>query len=271
MGDKMPKLNSDRIQKLLANAGYGSRREIEGWIEKGRVKLNGVLASLGDRATPRDKILIDNKPVKFGNTADIQTRVIAYHKPVGEISTRKDSEGRKTVFEKLPSIKQQRWISIGRLDINTSGLLLFTNNGMLANKLMHPSSEIEREYAVRIMGKPTNEQLESLKSGIKLDDGTAAFKNIVAKGGEGLNRWFNVVINEGRYREVRRLWKEAGFTVSRLIRVRFGPVLLPRDKRIGSVWDISQRDFKLLHNLVGIDLEPTPRPVTNRRGSRVKK
>lgn len=267
----MPNLNSDRIQKLLANAGYGSRREIEGWIEKGRVKVNGAVARLGDRANLRDKILIDNKPVKFVNSAEIQTRVIAYHKPVGEISTRKDSEGRKTVFEKLPPIKQQRWVSIGRLDINTSGLLLFTNNGMLANKLMHPSSEIEREYAVRVMGNPTDEQLESLKTGIMLDDGTAAFKNIKAKGGEGVNRWFNVVINEGRYREVRRLWKEAGFTVSRLIRIRFGPVLLPRDKRTGTVWDISQRDFKQLHNLVGFDDEPTPQPGRNKRGGRVKK
>ncbi len=261
----MPQSKADRIQKVLANAGYGSRREIEQWIVDGRIKLNGKPAKLGDRASNRDRILIDNKPVRLGTSQDRKTRVIAYNKPVGEICSRKDSDGRRTVFESLPPINQQRWINIGRLDINTAGLLLFTNNGELANKLMHPSSEIEREYAVRVLGTPSSTQLDKLLRGIELEDGLASFKTIEEKGGEGANRWFNVVLTEGRNREVRRLWEAVGLTVSRLIRVRFANVGLARNKRPGASWEITSRELNQLLKLAGLETEKTSHPSVPKR------
>jgi 23S rRNA pseudouridine2605 synthase len=255
----MPAPESERIQKLLANAGYGSRREIENWIVSGRIKLNGKPAKLGDRASVRDRILLDGKPVRIGGDTEKKTRVIAYHKPAGEICSRKDDDGRRTVFESLPPIKNQRWINIGRLDINTTGLMLFTNNGELANKLMHPSSEIEREYAVRVLGNPTKQQLDQLLGGIELEDGPAAFKAIEERGGEGVNRWFHVVIMEGRNREVRRLWEAIGLTVNRLMRIRFANIVLPRNMRPGMVSDITPSELNLLYRLVGIKEEHEPR------------
>ncbi|NNE37367.1 MAG: pseudouridine synthase [Gammaproteobacteria bacterium] len=251
----MPASKAERIQKLLANAGHGSRREIEQWIVDGRITLNGKQAKLGDRASPRDRILIDNKPVRLGTDKDRQTRVIAYHKPVGEICSRKDKDGRRTVFDSLPPISQQRWINIGRLDINTSGLLLFTNNGELANNLMHPSTEIEREYAVRVLGTLSKQKLDALLNGIELEDGPAAFKAIEEKGGEGANRWFHVVLTEGRNREVRRLWEAIGLTVSRLLRVRFANIGLPRNKRPGTCWEVSPRELKQLLKVAGLQTE----------------
>jgi 23S rRNA pseudouridine2605 synthase len=234
--------DTDRIQKVLANAGYGSRREIEEWIRLNRIKVNGLPVSLGDRIGAHDRVSLDGKLLKFQQTVTAALRIIAYNKPAGQICTRKDSAGRPTVFDKLPKIQNARWVNIGRLDINTHGLILFTNNGTVANRLMHPSSEIEREYAVRVLGTATKEQLLVLQTGIELDDGVASFISIADKGGEGVNHWYHIVIKEGRNREVRRLWESQGLKVSRLIRVRYGPYKLPRFKSTGDCWELSKKE-----------------------------
>ncbi len=220
------------MQKLLAQAGFGSRREIEDWISGGRLVLNGRPAQLGNRATPRDKIELDGKPLVFEQASD-ETRVLMYHKPEGELVSRNDPKGRPTVFAHLPKIKGAKWMSIGRLDYNTSGLLLFTNSGELANGLMHPKFEVEREYAVRVFGGLTEEEVARLQSGIPLGDGPAAFGKVVPAGGEGANRWYKVTLKEGRNREVRRLMEALGKQVSRLMRLRYGSVVLPEDLRPG--------------------------------------
>lgn len=224
---------SEKIQKVLANAGVGSRRQVEAWIQEGRININGRKATIGDRMTYNDKVTIDGREIKLIKSKDQQTRVLLYHKPEGEICSRQDPEGRPTIFDNMPLIRNSRWICVGRLDFNTSGLLLITNNGELANQLMHPSSEIEREYAVRIRGEVSDAQLDKLASGIELEDGYACFNQITEAGGEKSNRWFHVVVKEGRNRLVRRLWESLGFTVSRLMRVRFGPVHLPPGLRRG--------------------------------------
>lgn len=221
----------ERLQKLLAAAGFGSRREIETWIVAGRVAVRGQTAKLGDRALPGETILLDGKPVTTG-TGKSQPRVILYHKPVGELVTRKDPEGRPTVFDKLPKISPGRWVAVGRLDFNTSGLLLFTDSGELANELMHPRTEIEREYEVRVQGGLSPEVMRRLLEGVELEDGLARFLRLEAIQGKkdaGTNRWYRAVLAEGRNREVRRMVEAAGGRVSRLARVRFGPVLLPLD------------------------------------------
>lgn len=219
------------MQKLLAAAGFGSRREIETWISAGRVTVRGQVAKLGDRAGPGDLILLDGKEIKVG-AGKGTPRVIAYHKPIGELVTRKDPEGRAIVFDKLPKLSPGRWVSIGRLDLNSSGLLLFTDSGELANQLMHPRQEIEREYEVRVQGGLGAEAVRRLLAGVELEDGPAKFKKIDALQGKkdaGTNRWYRVVLAEGRNREVRRMVEAAGGRVSRLMRVRFGPVVLPLD------------------------------------------
>ena len=217
----------ERLQKLLAAAGFGSRREIESWIEAGRVSVRGQIAKLGDRAAHAEEVLLDGKPVSI--PAPQRLRVLLYHKPVGELVTRSDPQGRPTVFSRLPA---GRWVAVGRLDINSSGLLLFTDSGELANRLMHPRYGIEREYAVRVQGRLGPEALEKLARGIELEDGVAAFTSLRESGEKaatGANRWYRVALREGRNREVRRLFEAAGARVSRLIRVRYGPVELPRD------------------------------------------
>jgi len=217
----------ERLQKLLAAAGLGSRREIEGWIEAGRVALGGRVAKLGDRALPSDTITVDGKAVM--RAAAGAPRVLLYHKPVGEMVTRHDPGGRPTVFARLPA---GRWVAVGRLDLNSSGLLLFTDSGELANRLMHPRYELEREYSARVQGNP---DLETLRRGVQLEDGIAAFTSIhPEKAATGTNRWFRVVLKEGRNREVRRLFEAVGARVSRLVRVRYGPVELPADLAPGS-------------------------------------
>ncbi|MCF6355502.1 MAG: pseudouridine synthase [Candidatus Polarisedimenticolaceae bacterium] len=216
----------ERLQKVLANAGFGSRREIETWIKAGRIKVNGQLASLGLRIHGSEQIKLDDKLLKPARLSAPERQVIIYNKPEGELVTRSDPEGRATVFSRLPRLKSGRWVAVGRLDINSAGLLLFTTDGELANRLMHPSQLIEREYAVRILGKVTEDMLKSMVNGIELEDGPARFEHIVESGGTGANRWFHVVIMEGRKREVRRLWEATGATVSRLIRVRFGPIVM---------------------------------------------
>ena len=223
----------ERIQKVLAQAGVASRREVEAWIKAGRISVNGREAVPGDRISAGDKVRLDGELLRLGQAKYQKTRLLAYHKPAGEVCTRKDEKGRETVFTALPPLKQGRWISIGRLDINTSGLLLFTNDGDLANRLMHPSGEFTREYATRVRGMVSKGTLKKLLEGVILDDGMAQFDSIHDGGGRGANHWYHVTLHEGRNREVRRLWESQGITVSRLIRVRFGPCTLPRDLRPG--------------------------------------
>ncbi len=217
----------ERVQKVLASQGLASRREIERWIEAGRVWINGQQARLGDRAKPGDQIKIDQREIHVKGHGDFKRRVIVYNKPLGELVTRHDPEGRPTVFAKLPPLSQGRWIAVGRLDINTSGLLLLTTDGELANQLMHPSRQLEREYSVRILGGIPAQALERLTQGVELEDGMARFDRIVDGGSSGgANQWFRVVLKEGRNREVRRLWEAVGAKVSRLVRIRYGNIEL---------------------------------------------
>ena len=220
---------SDRLQKLIANAGYGSRRWAERLIEQGRISINNQEAKLGDKAKISDKVTIDGRLIDLGRYAEEETKVLILNKQAGVICSNKDEEGRQSVFEFLPD--NTRWVMVGRLDLNTSGLLLFTNNGDLANKLMHPSSEIDREYAVRVLGKVEDEHIKKLTNGIELEDGFAKFHRVTLGGGEGANRWYHVVVREGRKREVRRLWEALDFKVSRLIRTRFSDIRLPEKLR----------------------------------------
>ena len=220
---------SERIQKLIANAGYGSRRWAERLIEQGRISINKKPAKLGDKANITDKVTIDGRLIDLGRFSEEETKVLILNKQAGVICSNKDEEGRKSLFQFLPD--NTRWVMVVRLDLNTSGLLLFTNNGELANKLMHPSSQIDREYAVRVLGKVEDEHIKMLTNGIDLDDGFAKFHRVTIGGGEGANRWYHVVLREGRKREVRRLWEALGFKVSRLIRTRFSDIRLPEKLR----------------------------------------
>ncbi len=241
-------IRGERLQKILARAGYGSRRELEEWIKRGSVKLNDKTAVLGDRYSPGDKLKVNGKLVPVSRLKKKETRVLMYHKPVGEVTTRSDPEGRKTVFDNLPKLAGGRWVAVGRLDINTSGLLLFTTDGVLANNLMHPSFEVEREYAVRILGDVTKETLKILKEGVLLEDGPAKFDMIIDKGGEGANHWYHVVLKEGKNREVRRLWEAQGVTVSRLMRVRYGSLSIPRSVRPGKCQDLTDKEIRQLYS-----------------------
>jgi 23S rRNA pseudouridine2605 synthase len=241
--------DTEKLQKVIARAGIASRREAERWIAAGRLKINGRVASVGDRVGERDRVELDSKRLRLETAETFKPRVLAYHKPQGEICSRSDPDGRRTVFDHLPHIKGQRWIAIGRLDFNTSGLLLFTNDGELANKLMHPSSQIDREYLVRVMGDVDNDMLKRLRDGVMLEDGIAKFTDIVeAERGEedSINKWFYVCLMEGRNREVRRLWESQEVTVSRLKRVRFGPVFLPAKIRRGEFQELEERDIRNL-------------------------
>lgn len=231
----------EKLQKVLARAGMGSRREMERAIEAGRVTVNGEVAGLGERVTDDDQIEFDGR--RLPGIEEKRLRVILYNKPIGEICSRHDPEGRPTVYDRLPRLKSGRWISVGRLDFNTSGLLLFTNSGELANKLMHPSSVIDREYLVRIQGHVDDEMKKRLTSGVLLDDGQARFTDIVESGGEGTNRWFYCVVMEGRNREVRRLWESQGVRVSRLKRVRYGSVFIPSQVRVGQWIEMEPKEI----------------------------
>lgn len=239
-------LGPQRVQKLLADAGVGSRREIERWMVEGRLTLDGKKVALGTRALPTAKFALDGKPIRIRDRSEVERRVIAYHKPLGELTTRHDPEGRATVFEQLPRLRGSRWISIGRLDFNTSGLLLFTNDGALANQLMHPKHEIEREYAVRVAGKVAPVSLERLQNGVMLEDGPAKFESFVDVGGEGVNHWYQVVIKEGRNREVRRMFEQVGVSVSRLMRVRYGPIKLDAWLKRGMVRELDAEEVAAL-------------------------
>jgi len=220
---------SERLQKLIANAGYGSRRWAERLIEQGRISINNKEATLGDKATIADKVTIDGRFIDLKRYSEEETKVLMLNKQAGVICSNKDEEGRKSVFDFLP--ENTRWVMVGRLDLNSAGLLLFTNNGELANKLMHPSSEIDREYAVRVLGRVSDEDIKQLISGIELEDGFAKFHKVTLGGGDGANRWYHVVVREGRKREVRRLWEALDFKVSRLIRTRFSDIRMPDSLR----------------------------------------
>ena len=252
----------EKLQKVLARIGVGSRRDVESWISQGRIKVNGKDATVGLRVDMHDAITIDGKVIKREEAAESVRRVIMYNKPDGEICTRDDPEGRPTVFDKLPRPKEGRWINIGRLDINTTGLLMFTTDGELANRLMHPSYEMDREYAVRVRGEVDDEMIERLKAGVVLEDGPARFTDIQqAPGGEGFNHWYHCVVMEGRNREVRRLWESQGLVVSRLKRVRFGPVFLNSDLPMGRWREMSQYEVDVLSAEVG--LTPVAMPQLN--------
>ncbi len=237
---------SEKLQKVLARGGFGSRRELETWIIEGRITVNGKVATLGDRVTEKDRLQLDNRPILMHRDTVIPTRVLMYHKPVGEICSRQDPEGRGSVYDHLPEIKNGRWISIGRLDVQTSGLLLFTNNGELANFLMHPKQQFEREYAVRVLGKADESVLTTLTQGVMLEDGMARFEHVVDGGGKGVNHWYYVVVTEGRNRVVRRLWESQGMAVNRLKRVRFGPIILGSMPRQGQTLELSEKDIQKL-------------------------
>ncbi len=255
-GSNLEDESSEKLQKVLARAGLGSRRTLETWIEEGRVTVNGRVAKVGDRVNENDELRVDGMNVDYPYPDDKNTRrVLLYNKPEGEVCTRTDPQGRPTVFDRLPRIQGQRWVAVGRLDINTSGLLLFTTDGDLANCLMHPSSQVEREYAVRVYGEVGADALTNLKSGVMLEGGLAAFSNITDAGGEGQNHWYHVTLSEGKNREVRRMWETQNVQVSRLIRVRFGHLHLPRDLRPGNWIELDPGEVDQLMGQVGVRLK----------------
>ena len=263
---------SEKLQKVLARAGHGSRREIEAKIAAGRVSIDGKLATLGDRIENDKslKIRIDGHLVSIAESATEVCRVLAYYKPEGELCTRSDPEGRPTVFDRLPRLRGSRWIAVGRLDVNTCGLLLFTTDGELANRLMHPSREVEREYAVRVFGQVDDDKIRQLSKGVQLEDGPAAFKTLRFAGGEGVNQWYNVTLTEGRNREVRRLWEAVGVQVSRLMRVRYGDINLPKGLPRGGWMEMDLAAVNYLRSLVGMDDETVTKLAVEKDRRRTK-
>ncbi|MEJ2693931.1 MAG: pseudouridine synthase [Candidatus Thiodiazotropha sp.] len=260
--------DGERLQKVLANAGMGSRREIEGWISAGKVEVNGSLAQLGQRVVPSDSIKVNGRKVSLRRLEPPKREVLLYNKPEGELVTRRDPEGRRTVFERLPKLDKGRWVPVGRLDINSSGLLLLTTDGELANRLMHPSLQVEREYAVRVMGQITEEQLEQLVNGVELEDGPARFEEIVVSGGEGINRWFHVVIMEGRQREVRRIWEAVGAKVNRLKRVRYGSVILDSSVKAGRWRYLDDNEIDELLKTLGLESDKRQKTPVGHKAKR---
>ena len=241
---------------MLARGGLGSRREIERWIGEGRLKINGEIVKLGAHLKTGDYLQLNDRVIHWDKYGIQPTQVLIYHKPVGEIVTRNDPEDRPTIFKQLPKLDVGRWIAIGRLDINTSGLLMLTNNGELANRLMHPSTQIEREYAVRILGEVSDDTIALLKAGVELEDGKARFNDIQSTGGEGANKWFAVVVTEGRNRLVRRLWEsQLGLKVSRLMRVRYGPIFLPDNLKTGKSYILDPKELAVLMEYAGMKSE----------------
>jgi 23S rRNA pseudouridine2605 synthase len=258
----------EKLQKVLARAGFGSRREMEKWISAGRILVNGKVATLGDRTGTEDKIVVDGKKLAAQSAVEIPQRILLYNKPLGEVCSRKDQEGRKTVFDNLPDLKHARWVSVGRLDMNTSGLLLFTTDGELANRLMHPSAEIEREYAVRVLGEVTPKMVKTMHDGVMLEDGMARFSDIQYFAGEGANHWYHVVILEGRNREVRRLWESQGVKVSRLKRVRFANVFIPSQITVGRYCELGVKETRDLYQLAGLKHRPAKKHIPRRTKQR---
>lgn len=252
----------ERIQKFLAHQGVASRRQVDQMLQDGRITVNGKPAKPGDQVAGGEKIAVDGKLLRISRN-ESRPKVIMYHKPIGEVCSRKDPEGRPDVYKNLPGLQQGRWVGIGRLDINTSGLLLFTNQGELANRLMHPSFEVEREYAVRVHGEVTNEMLQDLRKGVMLEDGEAKFENIIDAGGEGTNHWYHVMLKEGKNREVRRLWEAVGVEVSRLQRVRYESFTLPKWLKPGKARLFEDELVKKLYQRLELDYPE----IANRRHS----
>lgn len=250
-----PQADSPKLHKVLAQAGMGSRLEMEQLILEGRISVNNEPAHIGQRVQFGDQIKVNGKPIRF-KIAPPPVRVIAYHKPVGEVVTHDDPQNRPTVFRKLPRLQQGKWQSVGRLDLNTEGLLLFTSSGELANKLMHPRFGLEREYAVRVLGALNDEEKQRLLDGVQLEDGMASFGSIDEGGGEGANCWYRVTISEGRNREVRRMFEAVGHAVSRLIRIRYGAMMLPRGLKRGAWLELDERDIQALMRAVGVSAPP---------------
>jgi len=259
----MTDIERPKLHKVLAQAGLGSRLDMEKAIAEGRVSVDGQVAHVGQRINGDERIRIDGKPVRV-NAQPAKARVLAYHKPVGEVVTHSDPQSRPTVFQNMPRIQRGKWLSVGRLDINTEGLLLVTNSGDLANRLMHPSFGLLRVYAARVMGALTEEERQRLLDGIDLDDGVAKFEAIEdERNGEGLNCWYQVTIAEGRNREVRRMFDAVGHVVSRLIRVRYGSVALPRGLARGKWVELSPKEVDALASSAGMKVE-RPRPAVKK-------
>lgn len=267
MAKKQELRKGERLQKVLANQGLGSRREIERWIEAGRVKLNGNSAKPGDRYTSDDRLFLDGRPLKIKGVKRPLTLGIMYYKLEGEVVTRSDEKDRKTIFDSLPACEHGRWINVGRLDLNSSGLMLLTNNGELANRLMHPKYRISREYAVRVLGKVSDEQIQNMLRGITLEDGPARFEMIKDAGGKGSNHWYHVSLREGRHREVRNLWGSQGIQVSRLIRIRFGAIKLDRKLKAGEYRELSPAELNQLLNETGLPTLTSRKTVKQKRSS----
>jgi len=257
---------SEKLQKVLARAGLGSRREIERWISDGRLTINNRVAVLGDRVNGDEKIILDGKVLSLKSIQTELPRVIIYHKAMGSVCSRSDPEYPQTVFDDFPKLKSGRWVLVGRLDVNTTGLLLATTDGELANRLMHPKYEIRREYAVRIYGDVTSLMLDNMLKGVELEDGIARFDSIVAQGGEGRNLWFTVTLHEGRNREVRRIWESQGVQVNRLVRNSFGPVRMPRRLQRGQSEELDQKQIEALYAAVNLNF-PSPEDQPSKKVS----
>lgn len=260
-------MKDEKLQKALARMGLGSRRQMEDVIRSGRVSINSAPATIGDRVNIGDEIRVDGRLIRYKAENEKRRRVLAYYKPEGEICSATDPEGRPTVFERLPKLTHDRWVMVGRLDINSTGLLLFTNDGELAHRLMHPSNEINREYAVRVLGEVTPEIAKNLTAGVMLDDGMAQFEDIKEGGGEGVNKWYHVKLKEGRNREVRRLFESQGLKVSRLLRTRYGSISLPKELRTGRFLELDKKDINSLTDLVSL----RPRQDTGLQGAAKRK
>jgi 23S rRNA pseudouridine2605 synthase len=259
---------ADRVQKILAAAGHGSRREIERWIKEKRLKIDGRIAELGDTVEGNEKFVFDGRKLSVKASKEAHKHII-YHKPGDEITSRNDQEGRRVVFDSLPKLRGSRWIAVGRLDMTTTGLLIFTTDGTLANKLMHPSGELLRRYAVRVHGRPKDSDLAALVNGVDLEDGRASFDSVDEAGGEGSNRWYHVSIREGRNREVRRMWEAIGFQVSRLMRIAYGPIELPPNLRRGKYTAMTPAQARLLY--VSVGMEPPAITARSRKRAAGKK
>ncbi len=260
-------MKDEKLQKALARMGLGSRRQMEEVIKSGRVSVNNRPATIGDRVEPGDEIRVDGRLIKYTAENEKRRRVLAYYKPEGEVCSANDPEGRPTVFERLPKLTHDRWVMVGRLDINSTGLLLFTNDGEMAHRLMHPSNEITREYAVRVLGEVTPDIARTLTAGVMLEDGMAQFEDIKEGGGEGVNKWYHVKLKEGRNREVRRLFESQGLKVSRLLRTRYGSIALPKELRTGRFIELDKKDINTLTDLVSL----RPRYGTGLHGAAKRK
>ena len=261
-----PLPESPKLHKVLAQAGLGSRLEMEQMIVEGRIAVNNQPAHVGQRVQFGDQVKVNGKPIRL-RIEPAPVRVLAYHKPTGEVVTHDDPQNRPTVFRKLPRLQQGKWQSVGRLDLNTEGLLLLTSSGDLANKLMHPRFGLQREYAVRVLGPLSDDERQSLLDGVQLEDGPAAFGSIEDGGGEGANRWYRVTISEGRNREVRRMFEAVGHAVSRLIRIRYGAMVLPRGLKRGAWMELDEHDIRALMQAAGMPSQPRPQAAPGRSRS----